>query len=218
MKKSNNVKKRVWTFEIYPSQDYINSVCPDCLYDGSSGYGLAPDNFVEILNKSGLSGSISPLHCFDQNPDGTYKKPHYHVILVYGNTTTFSSVKTFVLENFHSPIPQPLESVRGMYRYFTHKDNPEKYQYSDNDIINFGGFNIVDYIELTKSEVDKILFDLTYIIRDNFILEYSDLIFYCLEHDLMDYFSVASRNTIYFNTLISSIRNRNNNKSDSYKL
>ena len=107
-----------------------------------------PDNWQDILIESGVPFAISPLHDRDMNPDNTEKKPHYHIILNYDNTTTYNNVVRF-LEPFNCPIPQPLESIRGYYRYLTHKDNPEKFQYDEAEIICFNGFDSSNFTELT---------------------------------------------------------------------
>lgn len=184
-------KKRNWAFLIYPDS--------------------MPDNWKEIFNLSGLQIAVSPLHDKDLNPDEEEKKPHYHVIVVYGNTTTYNNVLQFT-KQLNGTIPKALESVRGYYRYLTHKDNPEKYQYDEKDIQTFGGFDILEFVELTKTQVNKIISELTYIIRDNDIFEYSDLIFYCLDNQLNDYFAVASNHTLYFCNLLNSLRNKKKEK------
>lgn len=186
-------KKRNWAFVMYPES--------------------MPDNWKEIFSLSGLQIAVSPLHDKDLNADEEEKKPHYHVIVVYGNTTTYNNVLQFT-KQLNATIPQALESVRGYYRYFTHKDNPEKYQYDEKDIQTFGGFDILEFVELTKTEVNKLISELTYIIRDNDIFEYSDLIFYCLDNQLNDYFAVASNHTLYFCNLLNSLRNKGNKEKE----
>lgn len=185
------IKKRNWAFVMYPES--------------------MPDNWKEIFSLSGLQIAVSPLHDKDLNADEEEKKPHYHVIVVYGNTTTYNNVLQFT-KQLNATIPQALESVRGYYRYFTHKDNPEKHQYDEKDIQTFGGFDILEFVELTKTEVNKLISELTYIIRDNDIFEYSDLIFYCLDNQLNDYFAVASNHTLYFCNLLNSLRNKKKEK------
>ena len=126
---TKNIKKRMWAFVAYPES-------------------LPPD-WLEKLKQSGLQVAISPLHDKDINPDGEPKKPHYHIILIYSGPTTYNNVATFT-ESINGTIPQPLEQVRGYYRYLTHKDNPEKAQYSDSDIICLNGFDIREFVELNK--------------------------------------------------------------------
>lgn len=63
--------------------------------------------------------------------------------------------------------------MRGYYRYLTHKDNPEKYQYDEKQIETFNGFSIGDFVEITKSEVTQIKIQLLDLIRQEQISEYS---------------------------------------------
>lgn len=185
-KKEQKIKKRNWWFVIYPDS--------------------LPNNWKDILNLSGLPYAISPLHCDDLNPDGTPKKPHYHVIVLYQNPTTFRNVCTLT-ESLNAPHPQYLDSIKGAYRYLTHKDNPEKAQYDEKNIELGNGFNYRDIIEITKSEALKIKRELTLIIKEREFIEYYSFILYCIEEKNDDYFEVASTNTIYFQAFISSLRN-----------
>lgn len=184
---AKQVKKRNWAFLLYPES--------------------APENWQEVLQLSGLPFSVSPLHDKDLNPTGDCKKSHYHIILVFPGPTTFNVVKS-ICDNLNQPIPQAIESIRGYYRYFTHKDNPEKHQYDDNDIISFNGFDISDYVELTKSEVDKFIISIQLLIRELDIIEYSDLMDYLLDNDCKDLYSVASSHTYFFDKYICSRRNK----------
>jgi plasmid replication protein len=90
----------------------------------------APTDWIEQMQNTGLAFVISPLHDKDTNPDNTPKKPHYHMIVSWGNTTTYKSAKG-LCDMLNCPIPQMLRNCTGMYRYLTHKDNPEKYQYTE---------------------------------------------------------------------------------------
>ena len=67
---------------------------------------------------------------------------------------TAQSVVERLTERLNAPKPIPLEQVRGYYRYLTHKDNPEKAQYDEKDIQTLNGFDIRDFVEMTKSEVN----------------------------------------------------------------
>lgn len=185
-----NVKKRNWAFVLYEES--------------------APNNWKDILQQTGLGIAISPIHNKDINPNGEIKKAHYHIILCYDGPTTFNNVR-LLTESLGQPIPQPLEQVRGYYRYLTHKDNPEKYQYNESDIITYNGFNINDYVELTTSEVMALKKQLQSFIRDNKITEYSDLMNILLDNDLSNLYEVASNHTYFIDKYISSYRNKLNN-------
>lgn len=182
-KKSVNIKKRNWAFILYPDS--------------------APEDWEDQLTKTGLQCAVSPLHDKDINADGTPKKPHYHIILAYGGPTSYNVVKRLT-EQFNAPIPQALEQIKGYYRYLTHKDNPEKYQYDANDIKFINGFNIRDYVELTRSEENAIKRELQILIKENDIKEYSTLMDYVLNDP--DFYDVACNNTIFFDKYITSRR------------
>lgn len=182
-----NVKKKYWAFVLYLES--------------------APSNWKEILQLRGIPVCISPYHDKDVNPDGTPKKPHYHIILCFPNTTTYNNVKS-ITDSLNQPIPISLDAVNGYYRYLTHKDNPEKYQYSPEDIETLNGFSIDDFVELTYTQVKTICIYLQQLIIDNNILEYSDLLDYLLTNELYTELDVASNHTMLFNTYICSRRNK----------
>lgn len=182
-----NVKKRNWAFVLYPES--------------------APADWFQRLQLTGLQCAVSPLHDCDINPTGEPKKAHYHIILCYSGPTSFNVVKQLT-DSLNQPIPQALEQVRGYYRYLTHKDNPEKAQYDDNDIKTINGFNISDYVELTKSEVIEVKKSLQQLIIHLDLFEYSDFMDYLLENDLSLEYDVASSNTYFFEKYISSRRNK----------
>lgn len=184
---SKNVKKRNWAFIVYPDS--------------------APADWQEILRQTGLQCAVSPLHDSDLDPTGEPKKPHYHVIACYSGPTSYNVVKGLT-DNLNAPTPQALEQVRGYYRYLTHKDNPEKFQYDENLIQTINGFSIFDFCELTKSEVISIKRNLQSLIRSLDIREYSDFMDYLLDNELTSEYDVASCNTYFFEKYISSRRNK----------
>lgn len=167
----------------------------------------APNDWREILTQTGLQCAVSPLHDKDLNPTGEPKKAHYHIIMCYSGPTSFNVVKA-LCDDLKQPIPQALEQVRGYYRYLTHKDNPEKYQYSEEEITTVNGFNISDYVDLTKSEVTEIKKRLQMLIRNMNFMEYSDFMDYLQDNELSFEYDVASNNTYFFEKYISSRRNK----------
>lgn len=181
------VKKRNWAFVLYPDS--------------------APPNWMDVLQSTGLPCVVGPLHDKDINPTGEQKKPHYHVIVCYSGPTSYNVVKRLT-DSLNQPIPQALEQIKGYYRYLTHMDNPEKYQYDSKDIKHINGFSISDYVELTRSEIDSIKANLISLCRNLGIVEYSELMDYLLDNDLQIEFSVASGNTLFFDRYLSSYRHR----------
>lgn len=182
-----NIKKRNWAFVLYPES--------------------APADWLERLQATGLPGAISPLHDKDIDPTGIPKKPHYHVILCYAGPTSYNVVKSLT-DSLNQPVPQALEQVKGYYRYLTHMDNPDKYQYASADIVHLNGFALVDYAELTRSEVDSIKAGLIGLCRNLGICEYSVLMDYLLDNDLRTEFGVAAGNTLFFDRYLTSLRHK----------
>lgn len=180
-------KRRYWAFVLYPES--------------------APENWKEILQQTGLSICISPLHDKDLNPTGEPKKAHYHIILCYSGPTTFNCVKD-ITDSLNQPIPIALEQVRGYFRYLTHKDNPDKYQYDEKEIQTINDFDIDNYNDLSTSQINAIKIEIQKFIIDNDIREYSDLLDILLENDLLNYLDVAQNHTILFNTYLTSRRNK----------
>lgn len=181
-----NVKKRYWAFLLYPES--------------------APTDWREQLQATGIQCAISPLHDKDINPDNTPKKAHYHIILCYEGPTTYSNV-AYLTSSLGQPIPQPLEQIRGYYRYLVHKDNPEKYQYNEWEITTINGFDIKDYLGLTANQVVACLKEITYIIDDNNITEFSTLVRLLRDNDNMhELLDVATNKHTFLNTYITSKR------------
>lgn len=183
-----NVKKRNWAFVLYPES--------------------APADWRELLQKTGLPCAISPLHDKDVNATGEPKKPHYHVMVFYQGPTSYNVVKRLT-DGLNQPIPQVVEQVRGYYRYLTHMDNPEKAQYSPSGITTLNGFDIGDYVEMSKSEVTKVCRALMDYIRENDIMEYADLMDMTMcEGVPPEWFDVAASHTLFFTGYLKSRRFR----------
>ena len=183
-----NVKKRNWAFMLYPES--------------------APADWLEQLQKTGLPCAISPLHDRDVNATGETKKPHYHVMVFYQGPTSYNVVKRLT-DGLNQPIPQVVEQVRGYYRYLTHMDNPEKAQYSPSEIRTLNGFDIGDFVDMTKSEVTKVLRALMDYIRDNDLMEYADLMDMTMCEGIPpEWFDVAASHTLFFTGYLKSRRYR----------
>lgn len=178
-----DLKARAWTFLVYPDS--------------------CPDNWLEMLEELCIPCAISPLHDKDVNPTGEEKKAHYHVILRWENTTTYKNVLQ-ITNTFNSPIPKKVESVVGMYRYLIHKDNPEKYQYNEDDIICFSGFDLDMFETLKTGDRQRILDEIEDIIEENNIDELYKLIRYLRKNDMKKHLYIVRNNTIYLGSIIRS--------------
>lgn len=160
----------------------------------------APEDWIEQLRNTGLAFVVSPLHDKDVNPDGTKKKPHWHVIISWGNSTTYASAKKIAEDTLKCPRPEILKNPTGMYRYLTHKDNPEKYQYLEAPKTYNGWERPLDSNEV--AEIKKWIYKAIYI-ED--CQEYGELLTVCIQEG-PEYFDVASNNTFYCEKLCTSYR------------
>lgn len=186
-RKTNITKKRNWAFVLYSDS--------------------APSNWEEIISSTGIEWARSPYHDMDLNPTGEIKKAHYHIILSYSGPTTFNNVSSLVTGLLNQPMPIPLDSVKGYYRYFTHKDNPEKYQYKDSDIRLYNGFDLTNI--LNNHDINIILTNIYLLIEENNILEWQDLILFLLSNeDLQEFLFVANQKSYTINLFINSKRNK----------
>lgn len=106
------------------------------LYPDSSTYDT--DKFIKALADEHLTFAVSPIHDKDIDDDGSFKKAHYHLLLAYSSATTLNNIRGWF--KLCGMPDSDLHSVRvcasavGYFRYLTHKDNPKKAQYDDNDI------------------------------------------------------------------------------------
>lgn len=180
-------KSRYWAFIAYPDS--------------------APTDWREQLQLSGLRCAVSPLHDKDNNPDEYEKKAHWHVIACWDGPTTYAAAKAWT-DKLSASNPQALNSVRGYYRYFTHKDNPEKHQYNEADIQHLGGFDPADYIEWTRSELEAYKREIMQFVRDADLYEYADLLEILADSDRFDLLSVAMNNTMLFRGYLQSRAHR----------
>ena len=144
-------------------------------------------------------------HDKDINPDGTKKKSHIHVAFIFDGPTTLKNAEDIgKILGVKNGIVQPIKSIRGVYRYFTHKDNPEKYQYKENVLVCGGGFNVENIQELSAKEIREYKRDIIGIIKDNNINSYGELIDLVINMEDLNLFQVASTNTLFFDKYIYS--------------
>lgn len=198
-------KGRHFGYVVYPSEDWIRANCPDCKYDGNEGWGTAPDDWPERLRQTGLAFAYSPLHYLDEDYDahtGTMhvKKPHWHLIVSWANSTTYRTAKALTA-TLNCPKPVLLRAPIGYYRYFNHRDNPEKYQYSDPPVHVNGWVRPLD-----NAEVDKIIDELEEAMYLKDCQEYAEILSVARMMG-PEYRSVARKNAYLLVKMCSAYRN-----------
>lgn len=150
------------------------------LYDDS----LNP-NFVSVLSDFGEKCFIA-YHDRDINPDGTQKKPHYHVMIMCHNCRSEKIISELVKKcGGANDAYLPVSSKRGYARYLCHMDNPEKTSYEPEEVMSLCG---ADYnkIALTHADIEcrknSQMYEIIHYCRKNKIVHYCKLLDYCMDY------------------------------------
>lgn len=190
------MKSRYWAFIIYPES--------------------VSANWLDTLQEYHLPMAVSPLHDKDINDDGSPKKPHRHVVVAYGNTTTEKNIQQ-ISDKIGGTKVIPVMSLRGYYNYLTHKDNPEKAQYDSNEILMLSGFDPSEYWSLTAQEEEQLTLAIEGIIESEKIYEPWALGRYLAGYDLALH-RFYRQHITYFAIIVRSFRHLNKKPSiDSSK-
>ncbi len=178
---------RWWTIEVYPDS--------------------ASENWESILKD--LQWAMSPLHDKDVNPDGTPKKPHWHLAIYFPNKASYDEVVRIAYELSKMKYVEPIKSIQGMLRYFAHMDNPEKAQYDPRDIKGFNGFDVAKYLQ-TATDIDCLMMEIETYIRQNDITEYAELVDIAsdLHDEYPEWHKCVTSHTIHFKAYVASKRHR----------
>lgn len=112
----------------------------------------APDNWIDIISDWHVPCFISPLHDKDVDPVlNQPKKPHYHVMVMFEGKKSMDQVRK-IFADICGVGCEVVNSIRGYARYLCHMDNPEKAQYSTEDVRAFAG---ADYLSICSLATDK---------------------------------------------------------------
>lgn len=193
-KNTKDERTRNWTFVVYPES--------------------APQNWREIIEDVHVPWVESPLHDKDVNPDGEIKKAHWHVMVMFSSNKTYEQIREITLK-LASPNPQKVANAKGMVRYFAHMDNPEKFQYSKNEIIAHSGAEIDTYLSATKAERYELIREMMNFINENKIIEMKDILDYSMRERFDDWFPLLCDNSAYIiDSYIKSNRHGNTRKGE----
>ena len=176
--KSSNKETRTrnWTIVVYPES--------------------APSDWRDRLDELHIEWVESPLHDIDCNADGEVKKPHWHVLLMFGGVKSYDQVLELT-KDFNAPIPQRCHNAKAMVRYMAHLDNPEKAQYSISDIKAHGGVDISELLRPSSSERYSIISDMIEYIKSDNVIEFQDLMDYARLHHFDDWFPLLCDNSAF---------------------
>lgn len=154
----------------------------------------APKNWYDILVELKIPCFISPYHDKDIDPQGQPKKPHYHIMFMFEGKKSTDQIRD-VISSFNGVGLEVIQSIRGYARYLCHLDNPEKAQYSVDDVRCLCGSDYSSCISLVTDKY-KAIRDIIDYCKENNIYSYSDLLEYTI-NERGDWFRVLCDNGTY---------------------
>lgn len=177
-KSSGNKSSRTrnWTVVVYPES--------------------LPSDWREYMDSLQIEWVESPLHDCDVNATGEVKKPHWHLLLLFGGLKTYEQVLEIVAP-LNCPAPQKCLSVKGCVRYMAHLDNPEKFQYQVSDIKSHGGVDLSELLRPSSSERYALIREMCEYVRLNGITEFQDLMDYAMAERFDEWFPLLCDNSAY---------------------
>lgn len=137
----------------------------------------APEGWQTVLADQLVPALISPLHDRDLNELGEYKKPHFHVMLLFSSVKTKDqAAEIFRLVGGVGCVK--VNCVRAYARYLVHADHPDKAQYDRKDVVAMCG---VDYDSLVSLPEDRynLIGEIVNFCCENDMVSFSDLMEYC---------------------------------------
>ncbi len=176
----------------------------------------APSEWEQIIDSFHVSWVRSPLHDKDVNPDGSPKKPHWHVMLAFDSLKSPEQASE-ISASVNATIVKIVQSPRSLVRYMAHMDNPEKAQYNKSDIICHGGFDLEDMLKTSnQTKLDVLKEILAYVVEAD-ICEYEDIVLYAMYNEPTWFEALAENCTYMVNCFIKSRRNRKEREQNQNK-
>lgn len=164
----------------------------------------APGDWQKILSDLHVAALVSPLHDKDLNPDGTPKKPHWHVLLMFDSVKDIENQVRSMVEKFGGVGVEKVNSLRGYARYLCHLDNPEKHQYDPADVVSFGGadFGVITYLPTDDVATLREIFAY---IRANGIFSLAELLDVTGENNPEWFLTIATKRCYIIDKYIKSL-------------
>lgn len=116
---------------------------------------------------------VSPLHDKDKLPDGSLKKPHYHVVLSFKSLKSYKQMLE-VVKSFGGVGAQVVHDLPAIARYLCHLDSDEesKAKYPKEDVLSQN----MDFNELISRERRTSVKDVLDLIEKKDLVLYYDLV------------------------------------------
>lgn len=121
---------------------FVESYCDEAtILSALELHSRAIKRYALILhNKDIFKDDIIENDCI-RHKMGDFKEPHYHILIMLNWQLPLRQVQNWFYQlddegcEITNRNPNPCTSVLKAFQYLTHKNNPEKYQYNDDEII-----------------------------------------------------------------------------------
>lgn len=132
MKSSKVVRTRNFSATTYLSREEIEEYVS---HPNIVNYAYIPHN-KDVYDEDVKDNDGNIVH-----EKGSLKKPHFHLVVTFANARTLSAVKNDFLGYSQNTFVELVKDMESALAYLTHKNAPDKYQYSV-DIVcsNYGYF------------------------------------------------------------------------------
>jgi len=187
-REEKETRTKTWTLVIYPES--------------------TPANWRDIINEHHIPWFESPLHDKDLTATGEVKKPHLHILLMFGTLKSYEQVKELT-EALNGPRPEKCHDARALVRYMAHLDDPNKAQYSKDAIIPHGGADLSEMFRPSHSERYAIIKEMMDHITANGLTEFEDVLNYAASNEPDRWFPALCDNSMFvIKAYLSSRRHR----------
>lgn len=150
----------------------------------------ATENWIEQLEEQHIPALVSPLHNQDIDKDGEFKKPHYHVLMLFESLKSKKQAKT-LFEQIGGVGCETIQAVRSYARYLCHidSDDVKKPKYDTAEVQELSG---ADYLALIKEQENKyeVIGSIIDHAKRHRIRSYAELVEYGREHDQRMYMAL----------------------------
>lgn len=163
----------------------------------------APKDWLVRLSEQCVRALVSPCHNRDKNDDGTLKKEHFHVVLMFDGVKTIEQARE-VFDVINGIGVEPIKCLRAYARYLCHLDNEDKFRYNTDDVISFAGADYYSLINLATDKYSAISEMMDFCV-ENDIISYAQLLLYS-KNNREDWFRVLCDNGTV--TIVNFLRSR----------
>lgn len=196
------------------------------------------ERFILAAKRFHVASALSPLHAFDEYDEadlddyltrekekwlnegerrpivGVRKKEHYHWMVTFGRQKKSAAQVLKMIEKYAPTVKyvEPVTSVAKYLQYFTHQNDPDKYQYSPNDVRSFCGFDLSPLWSVTEAQEVE---GMTVIIgwcREYGLVNWCDVVDLVLELGNAEYVTAMRQNQYLIKSYCESLHEVNTGK------